>query len=195
MTTPVTYFEPRERFEILMREDLKDILFTEEAISSKVKELAEQITKDYAGTTPFIIGILNGAFIFLADLVRQMDLSCEIKFMSASSYGSSSVTSGEVSLNKGLGFDPCDRDVIIVEDILDTGTTLKAICEDILACKPNSLKLCCLLDKPSRRKVPMDADYLGFQCPDEFLVGYGLDYAGRYRNIPFIASLKPEIYS
>ena len=178
-----------------MREDLKDIIFTEETIKAKVRELAEQITKDYTGTSPVLIGILKGAFIFLADLVRFVDIACEIRFMEASSYGNSSVTSGEVNIDRGFGFDLGGRDVIIVEDILDTGITLKAIFEDILTCKPNSLKLCCLLDKPSRRKVPIDADYLGFQCPDEFLVGYGLDYAERYRNIPFIASLKPEIYS
>ena len=178
-----------------MKEDLKEILYSEERIMLRVKELGARITEDYAGKTPLMIGILKGCFVFFADLARSIDLQCEIRFVIASSYGFSSVTSGTVNIGTELDFEIAGRDVIIVEDILDSGVTLSFLRERILEHKPASLKVCALLDKPARRKVPMNAEYLGFTCPDEFLVGYGLDYSERYRNLPFIASLKPEVYS
>ena len=177
-----------------MREDLKDILYTEDMILTRVKELAARISCDYAAAPPLMIGVLKGSFIFLADLVRLIDFSCEIRFVTASSYGTQSFSSGKVNYDANLDFAPEERDIIIVEDILDTGITLLAVYKHMLEHNPKSVKICCLLDKPSRRKVQINADYIGFECPDEFVVGYGLDYAERYRNIPFIASLKPEVY-
>jgi len=177
-----------------MKEDLKEILYTEDQIARRVKELGAQISSDYAGKTPLLIGVLKGCFVFFADIARSLDLQCEIRFLIVSSYGFSSVTSGTVKIGAELDFDITGRDVIIIEDIFDTGITLSALRELVLERNPSSLKICALLDKPARRQVPVDVDYVGFVCPDEFLVGYGLDYAERYRNLPFIASLKPEIY-
>jgi hypoxanthine phosphoribosyltransferase len=178
-----------------MENDLKDIIFSEEIIHKRVKELGIQITQDYKGISPLLIGVLKGCFVFLADISRSINLDCEIRFLTASSYGFSSVTSGKVKIEKNFDYEIKGRDVIIFEDILDSGVTLTALRDYIMECSPASLKICSLLDKPARRQVPIEADYLGFVCPDEFVVGYGLDYAERYRNLPFIASLKPEIYS
>jgi len=178
-----------------MNDDIKDILFTEHEILKRVKELGARITVDYAGKKPLLIGVLKGCYVFLADLARCIDLACEIRFINASSYGDSAVTSGDVRIGMGFDFEIADREVIIIEDILDSGVTLKALQDFVLMRLPASLKICALLDKPMRRKASINADYLGFECPDEFIIGYGLDYAERYRNLPFIASLKPEIYS
>ena len=178
-----------------MKEDLKDILFSEEQIKKRVMELGARINQDYAFKTPLLIGVLKGCFVFFADIARCIDLKCEIRFLVASSYGYTTVTSGSVSIGTTLDFEITGRDVIIVEDILDSGVTLSALRELIMKQDPLSLRICALLDKPSRRQIPVNADYVGFLCPDEFIVGYGLDYAERYRNLPFIASLKPEIYS
>ena len=186
-----------------MKEDLHDILFTEESLRNRVAELGAHITLDYANmcadsgrapTCPLLVGILKGSFIFLADLSRSIDLNCEIRFLSASSYGFSSVTSGRVKIGSEFDSDITGRHVILIEDILDSGVTMAALRKFISRHEPKSLKVCALLDKPARRQVQIDADYVGFVCPDEFVVGYGLDYAERYRNLPFIASLKPEIY-
>ena len=178
-----------------MREDLKEIIFTEEQIKERVGELGAQISKDYAGKVPLFIGILKGSFVFLADLVRSIDIKCEIRFLIASSYGLSYLTSGTVRLGSELDFEIAGRDVIIVEDILDSGITLSATRKLISNNNPASLKICTMLDKPARRQVPIDAEYVGFLCPDEFVVGYGLDFAECYRNLPYVASLKPEMYS
>jgi hypoxanthine phosphoribosyltransferase len=178
-----------------MRDDIKEVVFSEETIKQRVKELGEQITEEYTGKTPLMIGILKGCFMFLADMARSIDLECEIRFLSASSYGFSSITSGKVRIDKDLDFEIAGRDVIIIEDILDSGVTLTALRDFISERGPASLKICALLDKPARRQIPMNADFLGFECPDEFVVGYGLDYAERYRNLPFIGALKPELYS
>ena len=177
-----------------MKEDLKEILFTEEQIKQRVKGLGAQISRDYAGKTPLLIGVLKGCFVFFADLARCIDLKCEIRFLIASSYGFSSVTSGRVSICAELDFEIKGRDVIIVEDILDSGVTLDALKEVVSGHDPSSIKICALLDKPARRQKTVHVDYLGYECPDDFVVGYGLDYAECYRNLPFIASLKPEIY-
>lgn len=178
-----------------MQEFIREIIFSEADIQRRVKELGAQITRDYAGKSPLMIGILKGCFIFFADIARCIDLDCEIRFLSASSYGFSSVTSGKVKIEKDLDFEIKDRDVLIIEDILDSGVTLTTLRNFVAERDPASLKICALLDKPARRQIPINADYVGFVCPDEFVIGYGLDYAERYRNIPFIASLKPEIYS
>ena len=178
-----------------MRDDIKEILFSEEDIGRRVNELGAELTEVYAGKTLLVIGVLKGCFVFLADIVRQIDLECEIRFLTASSYGFSSVTSGKVNIDRGIDFDVEGKDVLIIEDILDSGITLTALRAFVARHKPASLKTCTLLDKPERRQVPITADYTGFECPNEFVVGYGLDYGERYRNLPFVAVLKPEVYS
>jgi len=178
-----------------MENDIKDIIFSKKEIQKRVEELGVQITQEYADKKPLLIGVLKGCFVFLADISRCMNLDCEIRFLTASSYGFSSVTSGKVKIGKDFDYEIEGRDVIIIEDILDSGVTLSALRDFVTERSPASLKICSLLDKPTRRQVPIEADYLGFKCPDEFVVGYGLDYAERYRNLPYIASLKPEIYS
>ena len=178
-----------------MNDSIKGILFSEEMIQKRVAELGAELTKEYAGKSLLMIGVLKGCFMFLADLVRHIDLECEIRFLTASSYGFSSVSSGKVNIDRDIDFDVEGKDVMIIEDILDSGITLTALRAFVAKHKPASLKICALLDKPERRQLPITADYTGFECPNEFVVGYGLDYAERYRNLPFVASLKPEVYS
>jgi len=179
-----------------VRDDIKEIVFSEDDIDRRVKVLGAELTKEYAGKKNLlVIGVLKGCFVFLADIVRQIDLECEIRFLTASSYGFSSVTSGKVNIDRGIDFDVEGRDVLIIEDILDSGITLTALRAFVARHKPASLKTCTLLDKPERRQVPITADYTGFICPNEFVVGYGLDYGERYRNLPYVAVLKPEVYS
>jgi len=175
--------------------DIKEILFSEEDIRKRVNEMGAELTKDYNGKSLLIIGVLKGCFVFLADLVRNMDLDCEIRFLTASSYGFSSVSSGKVNIDGAIDFDVEGKDVLIIEDILDSGITLTALRAFVAKHKPASLKVCTMLDKPERRQLPITAEYTGFECPNEFVVGYGLDYGERYRNLPFVASLKPEVYS
>ena len=178
-----------------MKDDLKDILFSEEVIRERIVQLGLELTEDYSGKPLLIIGVLKGCFMFLADLARQIDLECEIRFLTASSYGFSSVSSGKVNIEKDIDFDVAGRDVLLIEDILDSGITLTALRAFVAKHNPASLKICTLLDKPERRQSPITADYTGFMCPNEFVVGYGLDYSERYRNLPYVASLKPEVYS
>ena len=178
-----------------MKKDIKDVIFTEEMIQKRVEELGAELTKDYAGKSLLLIGVLKGCFIFFADLARHIDVDCEIRFLTASSYGFSSVSSGKVNIDKDIDFDVEGKDVLIIEDILDSGITLTALRAFVAKHKPASLRLCTLLDKPERRQLPITAEYTGFVCPNEFVVGYGLDYGERYRNLPFVGSLKPEIYS
>jgi len=178
-----------------MQEKIKEILFSEEEINIRVQELGAQITRDYAGKLPLLIGVLKGCYVFLADIARNIDLECEIRFITASSYGSSTITSGDVKVGMDFDFEIEGRDVLIIEDILDSGVTLTSLRDVILNRKPASLKICTLLDKPARRQTPIISEYVGFECPDEFVVGYGLDFAESYRNLPYVAVLKPEAYS
>ena len=178
----------------MMKDDLKNILFSEEKIKERVGEIGACISADYKGKSPILVGVLKGSFVFLADLARSIDLNCEIRFLSASSYGFSTVTKGTVNLGT-LDFDVKDRDIILIEDILDSGVTLSTLKNFLSAYSPASVRICAFLDKAARRQVPINADYVGFPCPDEFVVGYGLDYAERYRGLPYVAVLKPEIYS
>ncbi|MCL2391309.1 MAG: hypoxanthine phosphoribosyltransferase [Oscillospiraceae bacterium] len=177
-----------------MRESIKEVLFSKEEIDRRVKALGAQITLDYAGKNPILIGVLKGCYVFLADIARSIDLDCEIRFITASSYGISTISSGDVKIGMDFDFDISGRDVLIIEDILDSGVTLTALKKFILSREPASLKICTLLDKPARRQAQIEPDYLGFECPDEFVVGYGLDFAESYRNLPFVAILKPEVY-
>lgn len=177
-----------------MYNDLEKILFTEEQIQTRIKEIAAQIDKDYTGETPVVVGILKGCFMFFADLVRQMKTNIEIDFMSISSYGNNTKSSGEVKMIKDLDRTIEGRHVIIVEDIIDTGYTLKYLMTTLSARNPKSIKLCTLLDKKSRREVDIKPDYVCFDVGDEFVVGYGLDYAQLYRNLPVIGVLKESVY-
>ncbi|MGQ9523353.1 MAG: hypoxanthine phosphoribosyltransferase [Armatimonadota bacterium] len=164
-------------------------LLTREQISVRVRELAAQISHDYAGREPVLVGILRGAVVFLADLMREMTISATIDFMAISSYGDASTSSGEVRLLKDLDESIEGKDVLVVEDIVDSGRTLQFLLNTLEVRRPRSLKVCTLLDKPSRRVVDLSADYVGFQIPDLFVIGYGLDWAGRFRNLPYIAAL------
>lgn len=175
--------------------DIEKTLVTKEELDAKVQELANQIAADYEDKNPVFLGILKGSFVFMADLMRKINIYCDIDFMAVSSYGNRSTTSGAVKINKDLSQDIEGRHVVIIEDILDSGVTLSYLKSYLMNRNPASISICTLLDKPARRKADIKADYFGFDIPDEFVVGYGLDYAERYRNLPFIGVLKPEIYS
>ncbi len=178
-----------------MREDMERILLTEAQLKERVAELGRQITEDYAGREPIFVGVLKGCFIFMADLLRSVELHCTMDFMAVSSYGDGTTTTGAVKINKDLSRDIAGKDVIIVEDILDSGVTLSYLKNYLSVRQPASIKIITLLDKPSRRKADITADYSGFEVEDAFVVGYGLDYAERYRNLPYIGILKPEVYA
>jgi len=177
-----------------MHSDIESVLLSAEQIDSKVSEIAEAINRDYAGMEPIVISVLKGSFIFMADLVRKFNFKCTVDFMSVSSYGDGTSTSGRARISKDLDMDIAGKDVIIVEDILDSGVTLSYLMEVLGARKPASISICTLLDKPSRRKAQVWAKYSCFEVPDAFVVGYGLDYAQKYRNLPYIGILKPEVY-
>ena len=173
-----------------MREDMERILLTEADIQARVEELGRQISRDFAGREPIFVGVLKGCFIFMADLLRSVELHCTMDFMAVSSYGDGTTTTGAVKINKDLSRDIAGRDVIIVEDIVDTGTTLKFLKEHLADRNPKSIKICTLLDKPERRVVDVSADYVGFSIDNLFVVGYGLDYDQKYRNLPYISYLE-----
>lgn len=175
--------------------EVHSVLYTEEQISGRVRELAAAIDRDYArrnGRELYLVGILKGAAVFTADLMRCLKTPVQLDFMAVSSYGSASETSGVVRIIKDLDESIEGRDVLLVEDIVDSGLTLHYLKQNLQARGPRSLRICALLDKPSRRRVQVQVDYVGFTVPDLFIVGYGLDYAGRYRQLPFIATLKPS---
>jgi hypoxanthine phosphoribosyltransferase len=175
--------------------DVKEVLIPSSDIQEKVRELGERITEDYRGERPLLVGVLRGAVIVLGDLMRKIDLPCEIDFMDISSYGTGTSSSGVVRILKDLEEDITGRHVLVVEDIIDTGLTLSYLLRSLQARKPASLEVFALLSKPSRRRVELDVKYLGFEVPDEFVVGYGLDFAGAYRNLPDICVLKPEVFA
>lgn len=177
-----------------MIEDIKEVLLSQEALAARVKELGAQIGADYAGKEILMIGVLRGAVIFMADLARAISVPVSIDFMAVSSYGTSSKSSGVVRILKDLDENVENKHLLIVEDIIDTGLTLKYLLENLHSRKPASIRICTLLNKPSRRRADVPIDYNGFDIPDYFVVGYGLDYAGKYRNLPFIGVLKPEAY-
>ena len=178
-----------------MLKDVERILITSEEIGARVRELGQQITNDYAVQDILMIGVLRGAVIFMSDLARAIKRPIDIDFMAISSYGLSTNSSGVVRILKDLDEVVQGRHLLIVEDIIDSGLTLNYLVENLKSRKPASVRICTLLSKPDRRKVDVQVDYNGFIIPDYFVVGYGLDYAGKYRNLPFIGILKPEIYS
>ncbi|PKM62019.1 MAG: hypoxanthine phosphoribosyltransferase [Firmicutes bacterium HGW-Firmicutes-21] len=170
-------------------------LITKEEIDERIKELAKQISDDYRDKNLLMIGVLKGSVVFMTDLMRALDINCKIDFMAVSSYGSGTKSSGNLNIQMDLRKDVMGYDVLIAEDILDSGHTLSKVKELILSRKPASLKIVAMLDKPTRRKVDIEIDYTGFEVPDEFVVGYGLDFDEDYRNLPFIGVLKPETYN
>lgn len=173
-----------------MTEEIQEILFTEKELADRVKELGEQLTQDYAGQEILMIGVLRGAIIFMADLARAVQLPVVFDFMAVSSYGASTSSTGVVRILKDLDEDVEGKNVLIVEDIIDSGLTLNYLLENLKTRNPRSIKICTLLNKPDRRKTNVQIDYNGFVIPDLFVVGYGLDFAGKYRNLPFIGILK-----
>jgi hypoxanthine phosphoribosyltransferase len=176
-------------------EGIKNVMIKEEEIAERVKQLGKQLTEEYDGKELLVVGILKGCMLFLSDLVRAIDLPLTMDFMVVSSYGTATKSSGVVRIIKDLEREIEGKDVLIVEDIVDTGLTLSYLVENFKTRNPKSVKVCCLLDKPDRRKAKVDIEYVGFEIPDEFVVGYGLDYAEVYRNLPFVCILKPEVYS
>lgn len=178
-----------------MKEDVLRVLLSEDEIREKVRELGGKITADYKNSNLMLVTVLKGAVVFLADLMRQIDVPAEIDFMVVSSYGSGVKSSGVVKIVKDLDVPLAGKDILIVEDILDSGLTLSYIKELLESRGPRSIRIATLLDKPSRRKVDLQADYIGFSVPDEFVIGYGLDYDEKYRNLPYIGILNPEVYS
>lgn len=177
-----------------MREDIEKILLDEEQISKKIKEIGNNISRDYKGKELILIGVLKGSIMYMANLAKEIDIPCTMDFMSVSSYGNSTTSSGIVKILKDLDASIEGKDVLIVEDIIDSGITLKYLQKYLRAKNPNSVEITTLLNKPERRKADIDVKYIGFEVPDYFLVGYGLDYAEKYRNLPFIGILKEEIY-
>lgn len=172
-----------------MNKVVKRILIPKAEIDSMCRRLGEQITRDYIGKEIILIGVLKGAFVFMADLARYIDVPCRIDFMSVSSYGSGTRTSGVVRITKDLDSDISGKHIIVVEDIVDTGLTLKHLRELLSTRNPASIALCTAFDKPDRRKVDLEVEYTGLQIPDEFIVGYGLDFDGKYRNLPDVSVL------
>ena len=179
----------------MIENDIKEVYFSKEELHGIVKRLGEQISKDYEGKNLTLVSILKGSVIFMADLMREITVPCEIDFMCVSSYGSGVKTSGVVKIIKDLDLELCGRDILIVEDILDSGKTLSYLRAILEKRAPASIRIATLLDKPERRQVAIAPNYKGFEVPDEFVVGYGLDYDERYRNLPYIGVLKPAVYS
>ena len=174
--------------------EIAKVLLTEEEIKETVARLGREITKDYEGKNLLVVSVLKGSVMIMADLLRQIKLPLKIDFMSVSSYGSGTATSGSVKIIKDLDINLEGYDILIVEDILDSGVTLSSLKRILLTRRPASVKICTFLDKPERRKADIKADYVGVQVPDEFVVGYGLDYDEKYRNLPFVGVLAPEVY-
>ena len=178
-----------------MEADLLKVLLTEDQIKARVAELGEQISRDFAGEEVVLVGILKGAVVFFADLARSVNLPVRMDFMAISSYGNATRSTGVVRILKDLDRDVTGANVVIVEDIIDSGMSLAFLKENLISRGAKSLSICVLLDKPERRRVAIDVDYRGFEVPDEFVVGYGLDYAEHYRELPMIGVLKPEVYA
>ena len=178
-----------------MEQDIQQILITEEQLRARIEELGQQLTQDYAGKTPIIVGVLKGVVVFYADMVRKIKVPCQMDFMWLSSYAGSSST-GKIVVKQDVTADVKGRHVLILEDIYDTGNSLDFTCRHLMAKQPASLKICTLLDKPERRKpgITLKPDYVGFTVPNAFVVGYGLDYNEQYRNLPYVGILKPDVY-
>lgn len=177
-----------------MKNDIKNVLLGERQIAQRVAELGAQISEEYRGKNLLLVSVLKGAVMFMADLMRHIDIPCSIDFMCVSSYGAGVKTSGVVKIVKDLNLELKNFDLLIIEDILDSGMTLSYLKKTLALRGPKTIKICTLLDKPERRQADVTADYVGFTVPDEFVVGYGLDYDEKYRNLPYIGVLKPTVY-
>ncbi len=177
-----------------MMQDIEKVLISEEELQAKIRELGAILTEEYRDKNPIFLGILKGVVVFFADMIRAVPIKSEMDLIAVSSYGSGTVSSGKIKMEKDLSLDLEGRHVVILEDIIDSGRTLSYTIEYLKSKNPASLKICTLLDKPARRKVELEADYTGFVVPDEFLVGYGLDFAEKYRNLPFVGILKRSVY-
>lgn len=178
-----------------MRSDIEEVLYSEEQIQAKVRELGEELSKDFAGRNPLVICVLKGAFIFMADLVKHITVPLEVDFMAVSSYGASTKSSGVVKIIKDLDVPVEGRNILIIEDIIDSGLTLSYLIDVLERRNAQSVTVVALFDKPDHRTVDLEPDYKGFTIPDAFVVGYGLDYAEKYRNLPFVGILKEQVYS
>jgi hypoxanthine phosphoribosyltransferase len=178
----------------MMHADVEEILLSGEEVQARVAELGAQLAADYDGREPVLVSVLKGSIIFLADLVRAMPIPLSIDLMEVSSYGASTESSGQVRILKDLSTSIEGREVIVVEDIIDTGLTLNYLLRYLHDKGPASIRICCLLDKPARRLAPIEIDYRGFTIADRFVIGYGLDYGERYRNLPYIGVLRPSVY-
>ncbi len=178
----------------MLEKDLEKVLVSEEQLKKRIAEIAKEISEDYAGKEPVMVAVLKGSVMFFTDLVRQLDLPVTLDFMAISSYGAGVASSGEVKIIKDIDGKIGGKDVIIVEDIVDSGYSMNCLLKLFATRSPRSVRVCALLDKPSRREIPVQIDYAGFEIENEFVVGYGLDYAGKYRNIPYIGVLKKEVY-
>eukprot|EP00933_Yihiella_yeosuensis_P052747 TRINITY_DN5085_c0_g1_i2.p1 TRINITY_DN5085_c0_g1~~TRINITY_DN5085_c0_g1_i2.p1 ORF type:complete len:187 (-),score=44.05 TRINITY_DN5085_c0_g1_i2:139-699(-) len=183
-----------QNFGAKMEDDVQSVLFDAQTLQNKCAELGAAISKDYDDKVPLLVGVLSGAAVFMADLVRCVNIPAEIDFISVSSYGKEAKSSGELRFRKDLDSDLTGRHVIIVEDIVDTGNTLKNVTANFASRGAASVKLCTLLDKKARRSADVELHYVGFDCPDEFVIGYGIDYAERYRTLPYVAALKRSVY-
>ena len=177
-----------------IHEDVEEILLTGDEIAARVADIGAQLAADYAGRTPVLVSVLKGSIVFLADLIRAMDVPLNVDLMEVSSYGSATESSGQVRILKDLSSSIEGRDVVVVEDIIDTGLTLNYLLRYLAERHPASVRVCCLLDKPARRLAEIEIDYRGFTIPDRFVIGYGLDYDERYRNLPYVGVLRPSIY-
>ena len=173
----------------MLEKDIQEVLFSQQQLEERVDQIAQEITRDYAGKEIVLISVLRGSFVFMADLCRRIDLPCTIDFMSVSSYGNGTSSTGQVQITKDLSGDISGKHILVVEDILDSGNTLSYLLKLLEQRKPASIRLCTLLDKPERRVKPVEVHYSGFTIPDAFVVGYGLDYAEHYRNLPYICLL------
>lgn len=178
----------------MYKQMIKSVMISEEQLAAKVNELGARLTADYAGKELLVIGVLKGANIFMSDLVRKIDNPLALDFIAASSYGHSTESSGVVKIIKDLDYSIEGKHVLIIEDIIDTGLTLRYLYDNFLSRRPASLEIVTLLDKPERRKAEIEIKYVGFQIPDEFIVGYGIDFAEKFRNLPYVATLKEEAY-
>ena len=178
-----------------MMQDIERVLVPEDEIHARIREVGAQISEDYRGKKPILVGVLKGVVPFFAEMAQAITIPVQEDFMCVTSFEGGTESTGKLTFRKDIDHDIEGRDVLILEDIIDSGSTLKLICELFRERKPKSVRICTLLDKPSRREKAIHADYAGFVVPDEFVVGYGLDYAQQYRNMPYIGVLKPEVYS
>ena len=178
-----------------MDQDMLKVLYSEEQIRTRVREMGDALYEQFKDRNPLFLGVLKGSFIFMADIVRACQIKSDIEFIAVSSYQNGTSSSGVVQITHDLQQDITGREIVVIEDILDSGLTLSYIKELLESRGPRSIRIATLLDKPSRRKVDLQADYIGFSVPDEFVIGYGLDYDEKYRNLPYIGILKPEVYS